>query len=155
MDKKKLGGKLATTSEFLKKILKELKKFLKVPKKESVEQKVTRELEVTATKVKATEASAVHAIAIGACYDLFCQLLADDPQVQWDHIVREVHNTDRGSGPFVPSIFLYSGAPLFFLFWRECKHQKTDRRRTNRVRFFAKMIIAPPPHCCNFTIDLQ
>jgi hypothetical protein len=59
----------------------------------------------------------------------------------------------RGSGPFVPSIFFYSGAPLFF-FWGECKHQKTDRRRTNRVRFFVKMIIAPP-HRRDFTIDLQ
>ena len=37
--------------------------------------------------------------------------------------------------------------PPFFLFWRAAllvlEHQKTDRRRTNRVRFFAKMIIAP------------
>ena len=54
-----------------------------------------RELEVTVTKVKLTEANTVHAIAIGACYDLFRhQLLMDDPQVQWDRIVREVHHND-------------------------------------------------------------
>ena len=65
-----------------------------LPKKVTPEQKVTRELEVTATKVKLMEANAVHAIAVGACYDLFCQLLADDPQVQWDRIVKEVHHNN-------------------------------------------------------------
>ena len=94
MDEKKLRGKLATTSESLKKVLEELKKFLKVPKKNTAEQKATRELEATVAKVKATEANAVHAIAIGACYDLFRQLLADDHQVQWDRIAREAHCND-------------------------------------------------------------
>ena len=92
LDEKKLRGKLSVASESLKKALKELKKLLKVPKRETPEHKVARELEVTAAKVKAKEANAVHAVAIGACYDLFCQLLADDPRVQWDRIVREVHN---------------------------------------------------------------
>ena len=41
-----------------------MKKFLKVPKKETPENKVTRELEVAATKVKLAEATAIHAIAI-------------------------------------------------------------------------------------------
>jgi hypothetical protein len=50
MNEKKLDKKLASTSESLKKVLGELKKFLKVPKNESAEQKATRELEVTATK---------------------------------------------------------------------------------------------------------
>ena len=80
LDKKKLRGKLGTASESLKKALEELKKFLKVPKKETPEQKVTWDLEVTAAKVKATEANTVHVIAIGACYNLFHQLLADDPK---------------------------------------------------------------------------
>jgi hypothetical protein len=82
MDEKKLSEKLASASKSLKKVLKELKKFLKVPERESAEQKVTRELEVIATKVKATEAKAVHAIAIGAYYDLFRQLLVGNPQFQ-------------------------------------------------------------------------
>jgi hypothetical protein len=46
-------------------VLEELKKFLMVPKRETSEQKVTQELEVTAAKVKAMKAHAVHAIAIG------------------------------------------------------------------------------------------
>jgi hypothetical protein len=77
-----------------KKLLEDLKKFLKFPKREAAENKVTRELEVAATKVKLAEATTIHASAIQACYDLFCQLLADDPRDQWDRIVREVHKTD-------------------------------------------------------------
>ncbi len=69
-----------------KKLLKDFKKFTKVSKKEAAENKVTRELEVAATKVKLVEATAIHAIAIQACYDLFCQLLTDDPRDQWDRI---------------------------------------------------------------------
>jgi hypothetical protein len=65
-----------------KMLLEDMKKFLKVPKKEIAENKVTRELEVAATKVKLAEATAIHAIAIQACYDLFRQLLADDPRDQ-------------------------------------------------------------------------
>ena len=71
-----------------------MKKFLKIPKRETPENKVARELEVAATKVKLTKASMVHGTSIGACYDLFHQLHADDPQVQWDRIVREVHKVD-------------------------------------------------------------
>ncbi len=74
-----------------KKLLEDLKKFLKVPKKEAAENKVTRELEVANTKVKLAEATAIYAIAIQACYDLFCQLLTDDPRDQGDRIVREIH----------------------------------------------------------------
>ncbi len=94
MGKKNLHVLLDVATVERKKILKDLKKFLKVLKREAAENKVTRELEVAATKVKLEEATVIHAIAIQACYDLFCQLLADDPRDQWDHIVREVHKTD-------------------------------------------------------------
>ena len=88
LGEKNLRGPLDDATAERKKLHEEMKKFLKVPKKETPENKVTRELEVSVTKVKLAEASAVHMTAIGACYDLFRQLLADDPQVQWDRIVR-------------------------------------------------------------------
>jgi hypothetical protein len=94
LGKKNLCAPLDVATVERKKLLEDLKKFLKVSKREAVENKVTRELEVAATKVKLEEATAIHAIAIQACYDLFCQLLADDPHDQWDRIVREVHETD-------------------------------------------------------------
>ena len=78
-----------------KKLLEDFKKFSKVSKKEVAENKVTREVELASTKVKLVEAIAIHTIAIQACYDLFRQLLADDPHDQWDRIVREVHKSDH------------------------------------------------------------
>ena len=94
LGKKNLRANLDVATKEQKKLLKEMKKFLKIPKRETPENKVARELEVAATKVKLMDASAVHAIAIGACYDLFRQLLAGDPQVQWDRIVGEVHKVN-------------------------------------------------------------
>ena len=91
LGKKNLRANLNVATGERKKLHEEMKKSLKVPKREAPELKVVQELEVAATKVKLKEASTVHTIAIGACYGLFRQLLADDPQVQWDHIVREVH----------------------------------------------------------------
>ena len=82
LDEKNLCVPLDVATVEHKKRHEDMKKFLKVPKKETSENKVTRELEVAATKVKLTEATMIHAIAIQACYDLFYQLLADDPQVQ-------------------------------------------------------------------------
>ena len=66
LGKKHLCVNLDVATEERKKLLKEMKKFLKVPKRETPENKVARELEVTATKVKLTKASAVHTTTIGA-----------------------------------------------------------------------------------------
>jgi hypothetical protein len=94
LGEKNLRAPLDNATVERKKLLKDFKKFSKVPKKEFAENKVMREVELAATKVNLVEATAIHVIAIQACYDLFCQLLADDPHDQWDHIVREVHGTD-------------------------------------------------------------
>ena len=94
LGKKHLRANLGVATKERKKLPEEIKKFLKIPKRATPENKLAWEFEVAATKVKLKEASVVHATAIGACYDLFHQLLADDPQVQWDHIVREVHKVD-------------------------------------------------------------
>ncbi len=76
------------------KLLEDFKKFSKTPKRELAENKVTWEVELADTKVKLVEVTAIHAVAIQACYDLFRQLLADDPRDQWDRIVREVNESD-------------------------------------------------------------
>jgi hypothetical protein len=65
---------------------------------ESKDQKAERELELAACKEKSDDAYTKHAEAIGVHYDLFRQLLADKPQVQWDRIVEEVHNRDPWTG---------------------------------------------------------
>ena len=103
MEEKKLGKQLVTSSKSLKKVLKNIKKFSTVPKNESMEQKAEQELEVTAAKVRSAEAKAKRTTTIGACYDLFCQLLVDEPQVQWDHIVIELRTKDPWMGWMDPS----------------------------------------------------
>ncbi len=94
LGEKNLNAPLDNATVDRKKLLKDFKKFSKVPKKEVAENKRLREVELAATKVKLTEATAIHATAIHACYDLFRQLLADDPHDQLDRIVREVHKSD-------------------------------------------------------------
>ena len=89
-----IGRSSSKKSRSSSRFLRGIKKFLKVPKRETAENNVKWELEVAAIKVKLVEVTAIQAIAIQACYDLFRQLLADDPRDQWDRIVREVHKTD-------------------------------------------------------------
>ena len=48
--------------------------------------------------MKSAAAYAKHTKAIGVCYDLFRQLLDDEPQVQWDRIIKEVHKKDPCAG---------------------------------------------------------
>jgi hypothetical protein len=94
LGEKELHAPLEVATKERKKLLEDLKKFSKAPKRELAENKVIREDELADTKLKLTEATAIHAIDIQACYDLFRKLLADDPRNQWDHIVKEVHELD-------------------------------------------------------------
>jgi hypothetical protein len=94
LGEKELCAPLDAATVEQKKLIEEFKKFPKAPKKEVTENKVTREVELAATKLKLVEATAIHAIAIQACYDLFRKLLADNPHNQWDRIVKDVHESD-------------------------------------------------------------
>jgi hypothetical protein len=94
LGKKELRAPLDAATMERRKLLEEFKKFSKAPKRELAENKVKREDELAATKLKLVEANTIHAIAIQACYDLFRKLLADDPRDQWDRIVKEVQESD-------------------------------------------------------------
>ncbi len=87
LGKKELCAPLGVATGTRKKLLEDFKKFSKAPKRELAENKVIWEVELADTKVKLVEATAIHAITIQACYDLFRKLLADDPRDQWDRIV--------------------------------------------------------------------
>ena len=80
MGEKELCAPLDAATVEQRKLLKDFKKFSKVPKKKVMENKVAREVELAATKLKLLEVTAIHAIAIQACYDLFRKLVADNPQ---------------------------------------------------------------------------
>ena len=91
---KKFNKKLLACTETIKRVLEDPKKPSKVPKRESTDQAAERELELAACKLKSDAAYTKHTKAIGVHYDLFSQLLADEPQAQWDRIVEDVHNKD-------------------------------------------------------------
>ncbi len=95
---KKFDEKLLACTETLKRALEDLKKPSKVSKRKSADQAAERELELAACKLKSDSAYTEQAKAIGVHYDLFRQLLADEPQVQWDCIVEDVHNKDPWTG---------------------------------------------------------
>ena len=63
-----------------------------------MDKKAERQLELAAAKLRSSEAHANHAHAIGVCYDLFRQLLADKPQVQSDRIGRDIYKKDPWMG---------------------------------------------------------
>jgi hypothetical protein len=94
LDDEKLRPPLDAATKERKILLENVKKFSKAPKRESVDDKVIRENDLAITKLELVEATAVHANAIQAQYDLFRKLLADDPLNQWDRIVKEVHDSD-------------------------------------------------------------
>jgi hypothetical protein len=95
---KKSDVKLLACSETLKRAIEDLKKPSKVPKREPEDQKAERELELATCKVKSEDAYAKHATVIGVHYDLFRQLLSNEPQVQWDRIVGDLHNKNPWTG---------------------------------------------------------
>ncbi len=90
--------KVLACADALKRAAKDLKKPPKIPKRESEDQKAERELELAACQEKYDATYTKHADAIGVHYDLFHQLLSDEPQVQWDRIDEDVHNKDPWRG---------------------------------------------------------
>ena len=81
ISEKKFDKKLLACAKTLKEALEDLKKPFKIPKKESKDEKAEHKLELAACKLKSAEAYAEHAKVIGVCYNIFHQLLEDEPQV--------------------------------------------------------------------------
>ena len=94
LDMQKLRIPLDVATQGFKKLQEDIKKLQKTPKRETPEEKATRENNLSIAKLELVEAAAAHATAIQAYYDLFRKLLAEDPLSQWDRIVKEVHETD-------------------------------------------------------------
>ena len=113
LGKKNLCAPLDIATVDCKKLLKDFKKFSKVPNKEVAENKVTREVELAVTKVKLVEATTIHMIAIQACYDLFRQLLADDPR-------GAVASTEKGNVPFNNATLAGIVLATCHIGWRNC-----------------------------------
>jgi hypothetical protein len=77
-----------------------LKRKSNGPRKEdSDEDPEALELETKLTQELLSTASKQYNEAVGATYELLRNLLAGEPQTQWDRIVREMHERDSWAGP--------------------------------------------------------
>jgi hypothetical protein len=68
-----------------------LKKHAKVPKGESDPEKAARLIEVKAAERELTAAKVVESTITCLAHDLFRKLTKDDPEIQWDRIVADMH----------------------------------------------------------------
>ena len=71
-----------------------VRKLMRTPSKET-EAQTTRRLslwEAAEAELKKTQAQ--EAVKVGLVYDLFCKTLKDDPELQWDRIVDDMHAKD-------------------------------------------------------------
>ena len=69
-----------------------VRKLLIVPKKKGKEDaKAKRLIEVNVAKERLVIAEVPKSTCVCLAYDLFCKLLVEDPEVQWDCIVTNMH----------------------------------------------------------------
>ncbi len=68
-----------------------LKKLAKAQTGEKDPAKPKRLTKVEAAKVRLIEAKVVESTLAFLAYDLFCKLLRDEPRIQWDQIVTDIH----------------------------------------------------------------
>jgi hypothetical protein len=68
-----------------------LKKLAKAQTGEKDPAKAKRLTKVKAAKVRLINAKVAESMLACLAYDLFCKLLRDEPEIQWDHIMTEMH----------------------------------------------------------------
>jgi hypothetical protein len=68
-----------------------LKKLAKAQAREKDPAKAKRLTKVEAAKVRLINAKVMESTLVCLAYDLFRKLLRDEPKIQWDYIVTEMH----------------------------------------------------------------
>jgi hypothetical protein len=91
MEKKEHKADLAEAARAVLKASLTLKKHAKVPKGESDPEKAARLIEVKAAERELTAAKVVESTITCLAHDLFRKLTKDDPEIQWDRIVADMH----------------------------------------------------------------
>ena len=92
LEKKGYRALLADAAKAVLKAGMTLKKYLKVPKGENDPSKATRLTEVKAAEKELTAAKVVESIVACLTYDLIHKLTKDNPEIQWDRIVVDMHS---------------------------------------------------------------
>jgi len=91
MEKKEHRADLAEAAKAVLKVSLTLKKHYKVPEGESDPSKAVRLIEVKAAERELTAAKVAESTITCLTYDLFRKLIKDDPKIQWDRIVTDMH----------------------------------------------------------------
>ena len=91
MEKKGYRADLADAAKAVLKVGLTLKKHTKVPKEENDPEKAVRLTKVKAAERELSAAKVVESTVACLAYDLFCKLTKDNPEIQWDRIVADMH----------------------------------------------------------------
>jgi hypothetical protein len=91
MDKKRYEADLEAAAKVTLSTTTALKKLAKAQTGEKDPAKAKRLTKVEAAKVRLINAKVTESTLTCLAYDLFCKLLRDEPEIQWDCIVTEMH----------------------------------------------------------------
>ncbi len=91
MEKKGYETDLKAASKVTLSATTALKKLAKAQTGEKDLAKAKRLIKVEAAKVRLINTKVAESILACLAYDLFCKLLRDKPEIQWDCIVTEMH----------------------------------------------------------------
>jgi hypothetical protein len=91
MEKKGYKADLEAASKVTLSVTTALKKHVKAQTGEKDPAKAKRLTKVKAVKVRLINAKVAESTLACLAYDLFCKLLRDEPKIQWDCIVTEIH----------------------------------------------------------------
>jgi hypothetical protein len=91
MAKKGYEADLKAASKVALSMTTALKKLAKAQHGEKDLAKAERLTRVKAAKVRLIEAKVTESTLACLAYDLFCKLLRDEPKIQWDQIVTDMH----------------------------------------------------------------
>jgi hypothetical protein len=91
MEKKRYKADLEVVSKVTLGVTTALKKLAKAQHGEKDPAKTERLTRVEAAKVRLVKAKVAESTLACLAYDLFCKLLRDKPEIQWDQIVTDMH----------------------------------------------------------------
>jgi len=71
-----------------------VRKLMKIPNEETEPETAQRITRWEAAEEELKKAEALESAKVGLVYDLFCKTLKEDPELQWDRIVDDMHAKD-------------------------------------------------------------
>ncbi len=98
MEKKGYEADLKATSKVTWGATTALKKVTKVQPREKDPTKAKRLTKIKAAKVRLINTKVAESTLACLTYDLFCKLLRDNPEIQWDQIVTVMHTKKSMGG---------------------------------------------------------